>query len=103
WNITKTNDWITITSPTNGVGSSNFTYSITANPFPIPRSGNITVGSGGAVAVFALTQRAVPCDVGVSPAETDRGYGASTGAVSVADGQFCAWTVVNTNPAITIT
>src|SRR6185503_17145557 len=103
WNITKTNDWITITSPTHGIGSSNFTYSITANPFPIQRSGYITVGSGGLFTLFKLTQRAVPCDPGVSPAITDRGYGSSTGVVSVADGQFCAWTIVNNNPAIAIT
>jgi hypothetical protein len=99
WTVVNTNDWITITSSLNGAGSGSVSYTVTANPSSLPRTGFVTVNEG----CFTINQAGMPCTVSISPTNRPHGYGATTGMVSVATGGGCPWAVVNNNDWITIT
>jgi hyaluronate lyase len=53
WSVVNTNDWITITSPTSGSGSTNVSYTVAPNLNPKDRAGLVTIADQ----VFNLTQR----------------------------------------------
>jgi len=65
WTVINTNSWITITSATNGTAprESWLTYTVTANPDPDQRSGNITIGG----LTFRVTQQTKPPLLAISP------------------------------------
>ncbi|HYV32964.1 MAG TPA: BACON domain-containing carbohydrate-binding protein, partial [Candidatus Binatia bacterium] len=90
WVALNTNDWITITSPTSGMGDGVVNYVVAANPSASERTGVVLLAGQP----FTLTQRATPCLISISPASRTHGYGASTGMVSVTTAVGCPWVVI---------
>ncbi len=56
WSVFNTNDWITITSPIDNVGSGTVSYRIAANPSLTNRTGVVTIADD----VLTITQRGAP-------------------------------------------
>src|SRR5205085_6505533 len=79
WSVVNTNPWITITSPTNGVGSNIINYTISANNASTSRSGSVVIGG----AVSTLTQNGIPCFYALSPTNRTHGYCAATNSFTV--------------------
>src|SRR6266853_1955480 len=98
WTVANTNNWITILSPTNGLGSSSVSYAVDANFSVNGRTGVVMIADH----FLTLSQQATPCTYSISPTNRVHGYGATTNSVSVTTAIGCAWTVVNTNRWITI-
>ena len=93
WTLTNNNSWITITSPTNGLGNQTVGYTVAANPNSSSRTGLVSVANQ----VFTLTQDPAPCTIDLTPIDRDHGYGAATNTVDLATAGGCPWNVVNTN------
>jgi hypothetical protein len=100
WGVTNTNAWITILWPTNGVatGPGAVQLAVAGNDIAAARTGAVVMAG----TTVLVAQAAGGCTYDVSPTNRPHGYGATTGSVSVATLNFCAWTVVNTNPWITL-
>ncbi len=98
WTIVNTNSWITITTSSNGQGSTTVNYNVADNSGLNDRTGVVTVGG----TPFTLIQAGVPCTYALTPINRTHGYGAATDQVSVVTLDGCTWDVVNTNTWITI-
>src|SRR5207249_6036458 len=88
-----------VTSGTNGVGTTNVSYTLAANRNLGHRTGVLTIVDQ----LYTITQWGTNCTYVISPAVRTHGQGSETGLVSVAANTICAWSVVNTNSWITIT
>ncbi|MFM1769796.1 MAG: hypothetical protein RJA22_2325 [Verrucomicrobiota bacterium] len=99
WSVVNTNSWITLTSPTNMTGPGSVSYALAANPVFVERSGTLRLGD----AVYTIIQRAASCAYSFSPVSRYHGYAAGTGTVRIVTSSNCSWTLVNTNPWVTIT
>jgi len=100
WSVENTNAWITLTSETNGAGSSNFTYAVAANTGLAGRTGVVAVASAGGVESFTVWQSG--CYFSISSAGTNHLFSAQPGSFQVLAGSVCAWSVVNTNSWLTL-
>lgn len=98
WTVVNTNPWVTLLSSTNGTGSTNVTYFVTTNLSPSARSGVLTVAGLN----YSVVQDGVTCSYKISPTNRVHGYAATTNSWSVTVSNPCPWSVVNTNPWITI-
>jgi hypothetical protein len=98
WTVVNTNPWVTIHTPTNGVGSAAVGYSITANGNVGPRTGAVVIGGQP----FTLTQNGLGCAVDLTPAMRPHGHGMATNTIIVDVAAGCEWNLVNTNSWITI-
>ncbi len=99
WTVVNTNDWVTITSPTNQTGNGSVTYSLSANGSLSDRSGVVLIGGE----TFTLTQRGLACTYSISPPSRMHGHGAATNVVNVTSSTSnCAWTVSTTNDWVSI-
>src|SRR5262245_14230198 len=68
WSATTTAQWITITNPGSGSGTSAVTFSVTANTGQAPRTGTVTVGGQGVTVTQAgltTTPPSVPVNLRV--------------------------------------
>lgn len=99
WTVFTTNSWISFTSATNGAGSNTVSYLVAANPSAQERIGAI-FGEGS---LTVITQRGVTCGYSLSPGGRNHGFSATNGTIGLTAPGACAWTVVNTNPWVTIT
>ncbi len=97
WTVQNTNAWISIVSPTNGVGSGSVTYTVEANAGPA-RSGNLF----SAGFPLAITQAGNSCSYRLSPTTRNHGNGAASNYFTVQAGTNCAWSVQNPNSWLTI-
>lgn len=99
WIVVNTNDWISITSATNGTGNGSVNYAVAANTSTSGRTGEIQIADQQ----FTLSQTGEPCTFSISPTNRVHGYGATTNTVTVTSSvSTCPWTVVNTNTWIAI-
>src|SRR5436309_8968152 len=98
WTVANTNNWITILSPTNGLGPGSVSYAVDANLSVNWRTGVVMIADQ----FLTLSQQPTPCTYSISPTNRVHGYGAATNSVSLTTASGCAWTVVNTNSWITI-
>jgi uncharacterized membrane protein YqjE len=98
WTVVNTNNWITLLSPTNGSGSASVTYSVGIHLDPNPRSGNLVIAGQS----FSVVQNGVVCSYRLSPTNRTHGSGIATNTLSVIVSNPCPWSVVNTNPWLTI-
>src|SRR2546422_3407031 len=57
WTVVNTNSWITILSPTNGLGSSSVSYAVDANLSVNGRTGVVMIADQ----LFTLSQQSTPC------------------------------------------
>lgn len=93
WTAFTETSWIKITSGSKGTGNGTVSYSVSANPGPGSRTGQVIVDSKG----FIITQAAPPSSCTYSLSPTSRNHGPGTdilesGEVYVATGAGCAWT-----------
>lgn len=112
WGLINTNPWITIISPTNGFGNGSFSYLLARNPAAVERTGYITLVLDPSICAscepptgelaFRAVQRAAPCDYSLSRDDRTHGYGAVTATVDVVTAIGCPWSLINTNPWVTI-
>ena len=98
WDVFTTNSWITILSSTNGVGSNIFSYAVAANPAAIVRTGYLFIEDQK----VTIIQTSAPCIYTLTPPSVLYSAVQETGTVSVVSPVGCNWTVVNTNPWITL-
>src|SRR5437879_10727011 len=98
WTVANTNNWITILSPTNGLGPGSVSYAVDANLSVNWRTGVVMVADQ----FLTLTQQPAACTYSISPTNRVHGSGATTNSASVTAASGCAWTVVNTNSWTTI-
>ena len=98
WTVVNTNNWITILSPTNGLGPDIVSYAVDANLNVNWRTGVVMIADQ----FLTLSQQPTSCTYSISPTNRVHGYGAATNSVSLTTASGCAWTVVNTNGWITI-
>ncbi len=99
WTAYTTNDWLAITSSTNGPGSTTLSYAVAANPTALTRVGELSMGGWS----FVVTQVGADCSFTLNPASGSHGHTAEVGAISLTTLEGCSWTVSNTNSWITIT
>src|SRR6185503_8227050 len=103
WTIEITNSWISIAPPLDGVGTTtNVTYMLDANPAAIQRVGYVTVVGVLTNVSFVITQQAALCNFSIKPSGRTHGHGAVTAAVDVTVAEGCPFTVINTNPWVSI-
>ena len=101
WTVSNTNSWVTILSGSSGSGNGQVLYSVANNTAS-------TAGRTGVVFIagqpFTVSQSPgiIICAYSISPSNRVHGFGATTGTVSVITQPGCAWSVVNTNPWISI-
>jgi hypothetical protein len=98
WNVVNTNTWVTFSPPTNGAGNATLTYSIPQNSGSLDRTGTVVIGGQP----FLITQRSLGCAINLSPANRNHGNGAASNSLTVNIGSSCNWSVINTNPWISI-
>ena len=99
WMATSNAAWITITSGSNGTGNGTVSYSVSANPSSIPRSGTLTIAGK----TFTVNQDGVACTYSILPTSRSHGPGAETGTVDVTSPEGCSWTATSNAAWITIT
>jgi len=80
WQITTSNDWITIEGATFGSGDASFTYNISENILNAPRFGSIIIDYGPSTVIFSVSQTGVTCEtIGLSSTSYSAGYTAESG------------------------
>jgi len=91
WTASDTDPWVTITSPTSGVGPANISFTAAANPNPTTRTSNISINSGAAV--YTITQFGSACSFTISPSTLPQipAAGASVPVSVTASSQACSW------------
>ena len=98
WSVVNTNGWVTILSGSSGSGNGVVTYAVADNFSATPRAGTLTVAGQ----TFSITQSAFACAFALSSASAVHSAVATTNSFSLTASNFCAWSVVNTNPWVTI-
>jgi hypothetical protein len=101
WTATTSANWLAISSPGSGTGSSVVSLSIGSNPSSVGRSAQIYING---IAVADVTQSGLPCSFAVSPASLVLPRAASNGAISVTSSVGdCVWSSMALVPWLTIT
>lgn len=114
WAATADASWITIVSGGSGssAGTTVLTYTVPANPSPLPRTGTITVApprTRGSERIFTVTQAGsapVACTFVLSPPSNSVGSGAATGNFTVAagpNGCGSSWSATSNASWLTVT
>ncbi len=96
WTVENPNSWITILSPTDGVGTGNdtVTYLVSANPNSFSRSGVVTIAGQA----FTITQPPSPCFYILSQTSVVEQVSGGNGEIALSAPTGCAWSIINTNP-----
>lgn len=98
WTVESTNSWITIVSGSNGLGPGGVQLALAANAISLERTGTVVV-AGQAVTIL---QQGIACTFTVSPTRRTHGFGTASNSFTINAGTGCLWSVVNTNPWLTI-
>jgi hypothetical protein len=98
WNVSNTNTWITLTTPTNGTGTGTVAYLVATNSSALERVGSIRIAGQ----TFVVTQAGMVCNFTLSPTNGSLTAGNVTGLVNIATSPSCNWAIINTNPWIAI-
>lgn len=98
WSVVNTSAWVTVLSAFTGTGSAILTYAVAANPGTQPRATVLMVGDQA----FSLSQAGTACSYRLSPASRTHGFLAATNYLTVNVASNCAWSIVNTNPWVTL-
>ncbi len=97
WLVVNTNAWIAV-SPLSGAGNGVVTWSVALNSSTTGRTGVVRIAEQN----FTVRQGGAVCDPKLSTTNRQHGYGATTASVQLTVLSTCPWTVVNTNPWISI-
>ena len=97
WTVVNTNTWITLVSPTNGLGNTAVGFTFLANP-------NSSEGQAGFKWLIKVTvsQAAAPCNYSLSSSNGMHTSSVETNQVAVTANGGCSWSVANTNSWVTI-
>lgn len=98
WTVENTNAWVAILSGSNGLGAGTVALAVGANPISLERTGTVVV-AGQAV---SIVQQGIACTFTVSPTRRTHGFGTASNSFTINAGTGCLWSVVNTNPWLTI-
>ena len=89
WTAKTTGGWIQLTDPIAGQGAASRSFSLTNNPDPIVRNGEITVGDQQ----IAVTQEAAACKFTMDPIRDAVSAAGGQSVIAVtASSPKCAWT-----------
>lgn len=98
-NITNPNPWITIISGNGGTaGNTNVIFEVATNITGATRVGVVQIGDQD----FTIVQRGVNCNYKLSPAQRGHGPAPVTNTLIMNVSNPCPWSVINTNPWISI-
>ncbi len=105
WSAASNDAWISITSGSTGTSSGNVSFSVSANPTTIPRTGTITIGSTLSTATGTLTvQEAGVCTYSLSPGPTIAlPSSGGTYTISLYTQSNCVWSAVSNASWLTVT
>jgi hypothetical protein len=100
WTARSNNDWIIVTSDSNGNGSGSVNFRVAANT-GAARTGTLSVEDRP----FTVTQAAFSpsCNYTISPPSLNVAVGGGSGSVNVTTASTCAWTAVSNAAWITVT
>ncbi|HTD65519.1 MAG TPA: BACON domain-containing carbohydrate-binding protein, partial [Candidatus Limnocylindria bacterium] len=99
WLVLNTNDWITITSETNGTGGTNIDYIVSGNPLAQWRTGLVMVADQW----LTIEQEPAPCVFVLSVTNATYEPGATNDSFFVSTPLDCPWTVAADSDWIAIT
>jgi uncharacterized protein (TIGR03437 family) len=99
WTAVSNDNWITITSGTNGSGDGVVVYSVTANTGNVARTGTLTIAG----LTFTATQATLTCTYLIAPPSQSFLASGGTGSVAVTASGGCPWTAVSNDRWITVT
>ena len=88
--VENTNDWISITSETNGIANGSVGYAVLANTNSIQREATFFIGGAG----YLVRQDGAPCTYDLSPTSRLHPAVAQTGVVTVITLEGCTWNIV---------
>jgi hypothetical protein len=100
WGIVNSNTWISFIPSIGGVSNS-VRYTMTSNTSMSSRSGALVIG-GQPFVVTQLGATNVPCTYSVSPMSLTNAYGATSNSITLTTAANCPWSVINTNPWLSI-
>ena len=100
WQVLNTNSWVTMVGPTNGTGGGQVLYSVETKLNANSRVGTLSIG--GHLFFIIQTGAVASCTISISPGSRTHGYSSATNTVAVTTSNGCPWSVVNTNPWISI-
>jgi hypothetical protein len=98
WTISTDASWVSIAGSRSGQGDAAVDYSVSANPVPAPRSGNIVVGTRS----VALSQAGAPCRFSLSRSGDSIGAAGGRMAFDLTTLAGCSWTASSSTGWITI-
>src|SRR5258706_543135 len=98
WSVTSGTNWITVNSAANNTNSGIVSYSVSANPTHLSRTGLVTIDSQ----TLTITQDPAPCTFTLGFTSTNYGFGPITDSVSVGTLTGCVWSVTSGTNWITI-
>ncbi|MFM1769790.1 MAG: hypothetical protein RJA22_2319 [Verrucomicrobiota bacterium] len=98
WTVQNTNAWITLIEGGSGSGSGSLAYVVSPNAGTATRAGNLVIEGRS----YPVSQLGSSCGYRLSPTNRYHGFGAATNTISVTATSGCPWSVVNTNPWLTI-
>lgn len=92
---TSNANWITISYGTPGTGSGTVGYTVQSNPFPVERTGTITVAGQ----THTVTEAAGSCTYSISPSSATIAANGGTGSFNLTTSlNSCAWTAASSSP-----
>src|SRR5258708_27746008 len=99
WTATSGTNWITVTSAANNTNSGTVSYTVSANPTHLARTGVVTIDSQ----ILTITQDPAPCAFTLGFTSTNYSFGLVNDSVSVSTLTGCVWTVTSGTNWITVT
>src|SRR5258708_5400648 len=98
WTATSGTNWISINSPANNTNSGTVSYSVSANPTHLSRTGLVTIAGQA----LTITQDPAPCTFTLGFTSTNYGFGQINDSVSVGTPTGCVWSVTSGTNWITV-
>ncbi len=99
WNVVNTNNWIALTSATNGTGNGSVAYSVSSNTTHLARSGTLAIADQS----FTIRQDPADCTYTLGFTSANYGAGSLSDTVTVGTPTGCVVTAVSGTNWITIT
>ena len=99
WNVVNTNNWIALTSATNGTGNGSVAYSVSSNTTHLARAGTLAIADQ----IFTIRQDPADCTYTLGFTSANYGAGSLSDTVTVGTPTGCVVTAVSGTNWITIT
>src|SRR5205814_2205443 len=99
WSVSSGANWITIHSAANNTNSSVVSYTVSANPTHLTRTGIISIDGQ----TLTITQDPAPCAFSLDSTSANYSYVQTNDTVSVTTLTGCVWSVSSGTSWITVT